>query len=283
MSYEIVATGDAADAARIAATTTEVVEEKSEVTDPAVETGSVEKPEVKEGNEVTDPPLEDTPEAEYYFGDTQVEIEVPDDIKSAFEEKGIDVDSVVSELFAKEGEFKLSDETRGKLDEAFGKPLVDAYLNLYKGQNEMALKQYHQTEKEQQATMEANTKDFDALVGGDDGWNSMATWAGDNLSEAELASFNAVMNLPPEHFTAQRMVTESLKSRFAAAQADGQSDAIKLLTDDGAPADAVTSGLPQTLTRGQFQAEMCTEKYRKDSEYAAAIDRIRVASAAKGL
>lgn len=287
MSYEITAVGEEADKAR--------AEAANEVEEVATPTESVEEQATQPSdNPKTDNPEEGLPDGgsqdkpeevakEYYFNGEAVEVEVPDDIKASFEEKGIDVDSVVSELFSKDGDFSLSEDTRTKLDEAFGKSLVDAYLNLYKGQNKMAMAELAQKAKAEKEQLESNTKSFNELIGGDEGWESMSIWAGDNLSDKELASFNAVMALPPEHFEAQRMVTEALKSRYTAAIKDGQSDTIKLITDEGENSDPAGDGLPSTLTKQQFQQLMKSEKYNKDPEYAHRIDSIRRASYAKGL
>ncbi|MGL6013385.1 MAG: hypothetical protein ACRC0J_18055, partial [Shewanella oncorhynchi] len=276
MSYVVTATGDDADKARI-----------ESATNPEAN-GAAEGPEVKlEGTESQQAELvaeqvseeaqvAEVTEPELFFGGEQVEVSIPDDIQSAFTEKGIDVNEVVSELFAKDGNFSLSEATRAKLDEAFSKPLVDAYLNLYKGQNDLSLGQIKKEAEAHQATVAANTSDFNELVGGDEGWDSMAAWAGESLSEDELASFNAVMQLPAEHFVAQRMVTEALKSRYQAATKEQGSDAIKLLSDDGGTTtSSISEGLPQTLTKEQYQAQLFTDRYKKEPEYAAAIDNIR--------
>lgn len=281
MSYEITAVGEAADAARAAAAEDATVVETPSVNTQDVDTPAVDTPAV----EVPDPVdhTADDTQPEFFFGGQSVSVEVPDDIQAAFTEKGLDAQAVVSELFAKDGDFSLSAETRSKLDEAFGKPLVDAYLNLYKGQNNMALKQFKADAEAEQATITANTASFNELVGGDEGWDKLAAWAGDNLSDAELESFNVVMALDGKSFAAQRLVTEALVARYQAANKAEESDVIKLLTDTGGAADAPSSDLPSKLSRQEFQALLGTEKYKKDPAYAAAIDNIRRASAAKGL
>lgn len=287
MSYEITAVGEAADAARAEASAAAELPDKAAVDTPAVDSpeGGTDKPaEVTDQADPADKTSEDDPApVELFFGGESVSVEVPDDIQAAFTEKGLDAQAVVAELFAKDGDFSLSEETRSKLDEAFGKPLVDAYLNLYKGQNNMALKQFKADAEAEQATITANTASFNELVGGDEGWDKLAAWAGDNLSDAELESFNVVMALDGKSFAAQRLVTEALVARYQAANKAEESDVIKLLTDTGGAADAPSSDLPSKLSRQEFQALLGTEKYKKDPAYAAAIDNIRRASAAKGL
>lgn len=281
MSYEITAVGEEADAARAAAAEAATSVDTPVVDTPAVDTPAVDTPAVDTPDPV-DQPADDTP-PEFYFGGESVSVEVPDDIQTAFTEKGLDAQAVVAELFSKDGDFSLSEETRGKLDEAFGKPLVDAYLNLYKGQNSMALKQFKADAEAEQATIAANTTSFNELVGGDEGWDKLAAWAGDNLSDAELESFNVVMALDGKSFAAQRLVTEALMARYQAANKAEESDKITLLTDTGSTGDAPSSDLPAKLSRSEFQALMRTERYKKDTGYAAAIDNIRRASAANGL
>lgn len=288
MSYEITAVGEAADAARAeaAAAVDAPNPEVAVGTPPAADApDATTKPvEVTDPADPTDKPVEADPApVELFFGGESVSVEVPDDIQAAFTEKGLDAQAVVAELFAKDGDFSLSEETRGKLDEAFGKPLVDAYLNLYKGQNNMALKQFKADAEAEKATIAANTASFNELVGGDEGWDKLAAWAGENLSDAELESFNVVMALDGKSFAAQRLVTEALVARYQAANKAEESDVIKLLTDTGGAADAPSSDLPSKLSREEFQALLVTEKYKKDPVYAAAIDNIRRASAAKGL
>ena len=95
--------------------------------------------------EVSEEPEKDTAgseesESEFYFNGQQVQIEVPEDLKSSLNEAGVDVDKVVSELYGKDSDFTLSDETRAALDEKFGKPLVDTFLSAIKSQNESMVK-----------------------------------------------------------------------------------------------------------------------------------------------
>lgn len=243
--------------------------------------------------DTTEKPAEEPPKEEekpeevedkFFFDGVEVEVDVPEDISAAFAEKGIDSKAVLKELFADGGKFELTPETKAKLDEAFGKPMVDGYLNLYRQQNSLALKQ-NQAEAEAATKLQAEiTESFNTLVGGDDGWNKLSQWAEDNMDEKSLASFNAVMSLPSEHWAAQQAVIEALKIKQQAADAEANGTGMgKLIGDEGSQSPSAHEGIPAVLTRSQFQELMFSEKYKTDPAYAARVDAIRRASAEKGI
>lgn len=272
MAYEILSVGDE----KQAETTTEV---KVEETITEVTT-----PEVVPGDEGTTTTVETTEEVEpdsgYFFGDTQVDIEIPEDISTALAEKGINSESLMKELFAKEGKFELKEKTRTKLYDAFGKTMVDGYLSLYKQQNTLALSEYNRKETENRELHTKQSEEFTTLVGGDDGWDAIGEWASESLSDGELEAFNAVMTLPTEHWAAQRAVLEAIKIKMGASV----EKPLSLIGDD--PNAGVTTkagGLPSQLTRSEFQEIMYSERYAKDKNYASAIDAIRRNSAEKGI
>lgn len=249
-----------------------------ETTQATTETQTTEQ----ETEQTTEEPQESVPE--YFFGEDQVEVEVPEDIAAAFAEKGIDSNQVLSELFAKGGKFELTPKTKAKLDEAFGKPLVDGYLNLYRQQNKLAVDQFKADAAAQERLHTEITSDFNTLVGGDDGWSELDKWAAENMSEAELASFNAVMQLPPENWKAQRAVIEAMQIKRGAVVEKTEGTGMgELIGDDGEAGKRNSEGLPQTLTMAEFQSMMGTEKYRKDPAYAARVDAIRRASKQAGI
>lgn len=218
-----------------------------------------------------------------FWGETPVEVAIPDEVSAAFEDKGIDGQAVLGELFAKGGKFELKEETKDKLYDAFGKPLVDGYLNLYKGQNEMAVAKHQAEFEAQQAVMAGNAKEFSEMVS-DEQWGELDAWCAESLPEQELAAFNAVMSLPAEHWAAQKAVLKTLMSQRQASLAESQGDgAVKLLGDDSAQQVSVKDGLPSTLTRSEFQELMHSDRYRKEGDYAARIDSIRRSSMQSGI
>ncbi|UOW66391.1 scaffolding protein [Aeromonas phage vB_AspA_Tola] len=254
------------------------VKESEEVTTEVTETTetTTETTEVAE-TEVTDET------SGMFWGDLAVEVSVPDEINAAFAEKGIDGQAILGELFAKDGKFELKEDTKAKLYDAFGKSLVDGYLNLYKGQNEMAVSQYKAEYDSQQATLASNAKEFSELIP-DDQWGELDSWCAEALPEQELAAFNAVMSLPAEHWMAQKTVLQALMSKRQAALAESQGDgSVNLLGDDTSQAKAPVTGLPQTLTRSEFQSLMFSERYQNDSAYASQVDAIRLKSQKSGI
>lgn len=290
MDYEILSVGDKPNNN---GTNSNLSSEPEKSPDTAVEDSkgtsvetTQETTETQDAAETTEQKTEDTQESvpEYFFGDDQVEVAVPDDIAAAFADKGIDANQVLSELFAKEGKFELTAETKAKLDEAFGKGMVDGYLNLYRQQNEMAVKQFKSDAEAQSKLHEQITSDFSTLVGGDAGWGELDAWAAENMSETDLASFNAVMQLPPEHWQAQRAVIEAIQIKRGAVKTETEGTGMgQLIGDDTTAGGSTKSGLPQTLTMAEFQGIMGSEKYRKDPQYAARIDAVRRASKQAGI
>lgn len=291
MSYEILSVGDQPNNngtnANLSNEPEKVDETVTTTTDAStVTTGTSETTTTTETPEGADKPEEVATEedAKFFFDGVEVDVEVPEDITAAFAEKGIDGNAVIKELFADGGKFELTPETKTKLDEAFGKAMVDGYLNLYRQQNGMALKQF-QADAEAETKMQAEiTSSFNELVGGDEGWDSLSQWSEANMDEKSLASFNAVMSLPPEHWAAQQAVIEALKIKQQAADTEANGTGMgTLIGDEGGVSQKGGEGLPAVLTRAQFQELMFSEKYKSDAAYAARVDAIRRASAEKGI
>lgn len=237
------------------------------------EQGAVEQTEVEE-TEVAEEEAHTT-----YWGDVPVDVEVPKEISDVLKEHKIDEAKLISELFAKDGKFEVSDDTRKALDKAFGKTMVDGYLNLFKQQNQMFMDKHKSDAAAQEAQYAQNSTDFDELVGGDQGWTELAEWAGSNLSEGELAQFNAVMTLPGEHYQAQRAVVEALQIKRLAGIGDTQGDQqVTLLSDSGGGSKPKGDALPSQLSREEFQALFTSPRYNKDKQWATQVDRIRDAT-----
>lgn len=278
---EILAVGDEAiaelDAKGSQDTKPEVADETKVTTEETVQTEVA--TELENQDEVVAEIKEE--EHKHYWGDIPVDIEIPTEISAALSEHKIDAEKLVAELFAKDGKFELGEDSRKALDKAFGKHIVDGYLNLYKQQNQMFLDGHKRDQEAQQAQLASNTTDFQELVGGDDGWNELADWAAENMTEAEQANFNAVMQLPVEHYQAQRAVVEALQiKRSAALKASGGDETVTLLSDQGSASKPDTGAVPATLSREEFQKLMFSDKYKSNPQYAAAIDNVRRATQA---
>lgn len=252
-------------------TNTDVVDESQK---PVVEVTGDKPTDNEEANEEAE--VESTDEHKFYWGDVPVDIEVPQEISAALAEHKIDADKLIGELFSKDGKFELSAETRKPLDKAFGKHIVDGYLGLYQQQNQMFLDKHNQQQEATRQAIETNIKDFDTLVGGDDGWNELNEWASENLNEQEIANLNAVMALPVEHYNAQRTVLEALQIKRQSAKAAAEGDTeVNLISDGGAASKGASDAIPNTLSKEKFQELMWTDRYRDDPKYAQSVDEAR--------
>lgn len=230
----------------------------------------------EEGTKETEAPEEVT----YFYNGEPVEIEVPDEVASELEAKGIDAKAVVAELYKEGGDFTLSPETREKLDAAYGKFAVDAYLNALKVQNESFLQQEVASKE---AAAKADTERFQAVaqeVGGEEGWTRLEEFALATLSDEELAGFNAVMKSGNVHL--QAYAVRELEARRKGLQGD---DKVEII--EGNAAMPVDSNAP--LSRQDYMRELAglAEKYRGDrkgyAQASAQLDARRRAGMAKGL
>ncbi len=250
---------------------------------PAQDTGS-EHPEAppaegtpEEGKEPTS--SEASEEPELYWGETPVTVEVPDDLRSELSDKGIDVDKAVSELYAKEGEFTLSDETRAAAEAAYGKSAVSAFLSSLKAQNEAQSFRNEVTAKEQKAAEEQAVQWSNELVGGEESWDAMSEWvfSTEALTDEEVSAFNQAMQTPNRYV--QELAIKDLQRRYKEANGDGDPQLV-----DGDSASISTVGGP--MTREEYQAEIARIDglpHSQRSEAMATADARRQAGLNKGL
>ena len=217
----------------------------------------------------------------FFFGEQEVEIEIPDDVSSALKEKGIDAMQVAKELYGEGGKFELTEETKQKLYDAFGKFAVDAYLNGLKASNEAFLIKSEAQAKEAKAADAQRFTDIASEVGGEEGWSRLEEWALETLSDEELAAFNAVMASGNQYL--QQYAVRELEGRRKQAQGDDQPS----LIEPSAPAKANEENSP--LTRDQYVRAIATlsQKYGNDrkamAEAQAKLDARRRAGMARGL
>lgn len=218
-------------------------------------------------------------EVSFYWGDQAVDIEIADDVSAALQEKGLDAMAIAKELYAKDGSFNLSDETKQKLYDAFGKFSVDAYLSGLKAQNEMfVLNQTRDAERMEQA----NTERYQAIsqeIGGEEGWGRLEAFALETLSDEELTAFNEVMNSGNQYL--QAYAVRELESRRVKAQGD---DKVTLI-----PGNAAVASEGGPLSRQEYQVELAriASEFKHDkaahARAEAALDARRRAGLAKGL
>lgn len=218
-------------------------------------------------------------EVSFYWGDDPVEIEIAEDVSAALQEKGLDAMAIAKELYSKDGSFNLSDETKQKLYDAFGKFSVDAYLSGLKAQNEMFL--LNQT-RDAERMEQANTERYQAIsqeIGGEEGWGRLEAFALETLSDEELNAFNEVMNSGNQYL--QAYAVRELESRRVKAQGD---DKVTLI-----PGNAAVASEGGPLSRQEYQAELAriANEFKHDkaahARAEAALDARRRAGLAKGL
>lgn len=201
-------------------------EDGAVVPDPGGETPPEE---VKPVEETTPPenkpePTDTPEEVEYYFGDEQVGMEIDPGHREAFAEKGLDIDKLAAELYAKDGGFKLSDESYKACCDAFGKFAMDAFLGGLKAQAEGAIRDW----KDSQAAQEKADADLytsiAADIGGDEGWDRLEGFAQETLTDEEFKAFNEVMASGNQYL--QRYAVREMEARRKQAQGD---DSVSLI------------------------------------------------------
>lgn len=217
----------------------------------------------------------------FFFGEQEVEIEIPDDVSTALKEKGLDAMQIAKELYGEGGKFELKEETKQKLYDAFGKFAVNAYLNGLKASNEAFMLKAETQAKEAEA---ADAHRFTAIaseVGGEEGWSLLEEWALETLSDEELTAFNAVMASGNQYL--QQYAVRELEGRRKQAQGDDKPS----LIEPSAPAKANEDNGP--LTRDQYVHAIATlsQKYGNDrkamAEAQAKLDARRRAGMARGI
>ena len=137
---------------------------------------------------------EEVKEVPFTYAGVEVEIVIEDDMKSAFTEKGLDVDAVVKELYTSK-DFSFTPETKSLLDSKFGKYAVDTYLNSLKVMNDQTMRSLdEQKESVIQAQKDAEAfGDNTAKAAGAADWAALETKMLETLSDAQIEQFNAAM------------------------------------------------------------------------------------------
>ncbi|AWD90755.1 hypothetical protein [Pseudomonas phage Alpheus] len=219
----------------------------------------------------------------YHFGDQQVEVEVPSEISAALADAGVDEKALLTELFAEGGKFELSADTRAKLDEKFGKVMVDGYLNLYRGLNQQTIAEHARTTADAAKAAEAQQAEYAELVGGKEGLESLEAFILANFDEKQIGSYNAIMS--GDSWEAQRMVISMAKQQMAQHDKLTKGDRSVDLLSDGDPAsrqsgDDITS--KGFITSAEYNKIMDTDKYWNDRDYQRQVDSLRSQSIRAG-
>ena len=111
----------------------------------------------------------------------------------------------ISQRFDAEG--GLSEEDVATLSQMDSKTLVETYFKYYAVQSKQA---------QAQAASQAEMADIRQSVGGDEAYGEMIQWAGQNLNEAEIDQFNAVV--ATNNAAAIKYAVESLSNRWKGAE-----------------------------------------------------------------
>lgn len=228
--------------------------------------GSIEK----EGSEINVEDSEVSESTGLYFGENEITINVDPTHREELKAHGLDVDAVVSELFAKgNSDLKLSDETYGKLVKAFGKFSVDTYLSSLRQQVDLDIKSDVMAKQEQEKAQEALWSATLERVGGENGWQKLESFALENLSDSDLNDFNDVMNNGNAY--TQKLAIDALLGQMRQHNGDGKPE---LIQADKAT-QAISEGSP--LSRQDYIKEVARVskefKYDKDG-YAKAISAL---------
>jgi len=230
---------------------------------------------------VTDP-VKETPAAfaddlkysEVKYGGLDVDITIPADIANFAAENGIDAEAVSRELYGSE-DFSLTDETRTKLDEAFGKWQVDAYLSGLKAKND-AMVGTHNSDTEARTTAETAAWDNTMeIMGGEDKWADMSAYAVANLDAAEVEEFNEIM--ANGSLRMQQLMIKDVYSRFEAAGAPVAPTVLDL--EEGGTGEDPGGG-EGPMTAAAYLELLTSGKYKEDP---VKYDKLRRAGIAKGL
>lgn len=220
-----------------------------------------EEPEGEEEKESDkDKDKDETEEGEFFIGDTEVEITVPDDIRSELTEKGLDVDQIVKEMYSKGGNGRPSEGTIGKLYELYGKFSVDSYFNALEIQNSNTLESQAREEEDLSKAEAARFDECVEMLGGQEVWDSLEAFALENLSDEELKDFNEVMGsgLP----FAQNLALLDLKAKMG--QDKGDSPDGLVTPDSSAAPEADEVGAPMSKQEYLREVGVIGEKFRYD-------------------
>lgn len=235
------------------------------------------------GGKEEDKPTESSQEEEvsYFFGGEEVTIEVPQDVEEELKAKGLDAHAIAAELYAKDGDFSLSEETKQKLYDAFGKFAVDAYLSGLKAQNEAFMLRSENEAKEREAADVQRFTDISKECGGEEGWNRLEEWALESLSDDELTAFNTVMQSGNQYL--QMYAVRELEARRKAAQGDDE----VTLVQPSAPAVDASDNSPLSAQEYIREISQLSQRFGRDrkaaAEAQAKLDARRRAGMAKGL
>lgn len=215
---------------------------------------------------------DDTPTDEdltFKYGDFEVEVDVPDDINTFLGDKGFDAKALVKELY--DGDFGLSDTTKDKLYAAYGKTIVDGYLEGIQLKNDST---FAAIKSQQEAKVAADDKVWQETlqeVGGEENWLKFEEFALNSLSDEELSEFNKIMESGVR--MAQKLAIADIKQKYIQKNGTGLDSLIQ-------PDSSAGGGGDVALSASQYQQIIVSGEYRKDP---AKYDRLRRLGQKRGI
>lgn len=160
-----------------------------------------------------------------------------DEAKEAVEKAGLNFDDLSSRYWEK-GELDKSDyEALEK--SGIPKGIVDQYI------------------AGQEALLSATRTQVFNAVGGEDTYNEMTTWAGENLEATEVNAYNAAVN--SGDMNTAMMAVKGLKARYAAAEGYEPSTQVKGTAKTGSGA--------AYRSIAELEADMGNPKYKTDAAF----------------
>lgn len=231
-----------------------------------------------------EPSVEEEGESEFYFGDTRVNVEVPEEIGKALEEAGIDSKSLLSELFAKDSNFELKEETHKALSDKFGATLVNGYLNMYKSMNEKTLADVAAAKEAEEKTFESQKTEYAELVGGEEGLVELESFIVENLDENQIQSYNSIME-NGDHQSQMLVISQLKKQKELQDRLANGDKPEPLVSDKGSSTKAANTWDKGYLTAEEYQSIINDREsgYWKDSEMMKQVDAARSAGIKKGI
>lgn len=197
-------------------------------------------------------------EPDYTYKGVSVEVTNTPEMEQAFKDKGIDIDAVNKEIYSESG---LTEETKTKLDEAFGKMSVDMYLDGLHKANEATV-QSHQAEQAK-VNERLDTIATEATGGK---FNEVMKWANDNLSSEDYQAYQTIVNGTDE--LQVKLALEDLTRRSGLNPLQppivkGNKDSVEqtLIT----PTNTEEGDANSPITGQEYRDAITSGEYKKDS------------------
>lgn len=192
----------------------------------------------------------------YIYKGVEVNITNTPEMTESFKEKGLDIDAVNKELYSKDG---ITEETRGKLDEAFGKASVDMYLEGLATKNDAMIASAEAdttalNKRLDEVTNEATGDKFDEVI----------AWAKKNLDGKEYTKYADIINGTDEFQIELALKSLTSQANLQSNKLDQPEVSIKV-ADRMINSDVVNQTSEDgAITAKEYQASFANGDYRKD-------------------